>query len=335
MRVKRVYESASREDGVRVLVDRVWPRGLSRSRASIDRWLKDVAPSTELRRWFRRSTVVVTLLAIAFGTNLFHYATFDATFSHAFSFAVVALIVRLTISVWEQPRPTHALALGASLGLLTLVRPINLVVLVFCALFGVTSLRALRERAATLVRRVDLVALGAGVFVLILIPQIAYWERITGKVYASGYKDWERLDLLDPHLLEVLFSVRKGLFFWTPVLLLAVAGLPLLRRFAPPFFVPAVAYLLVHTWVVASWSVWWYGGSFGMRPFVEALPVLAFGLAALLEWARGAVSRPVVRAAVVATSLLAVHAMLAYWRGRVPYDDGTTWHTYIASFRHL
>jgi len=52
VRVKRVYESASREDGVRVLVDRVWPRGLSRSRASIDRWLKDVAPSTELRRWF-------------------------------------------------------------------------------------------------------------------------------------------------------------------------------------------------------------------------------------------------------------------------------------------
>ena len=50
--MKRVYESASREDGVRVLVDRVWPRGLSRSRASIDRWLKDVAPSTELRRWF-------------------------------------------------------------------------------------------------------------------------------------------------------------------------------------------------------------------------------------------------------------------------------------------
>jgi hypothetical protein len=237
--------------------------------------------------------------------------------------------------VWEQPRPANAAALGASLGLLALVRPTNLVVLVFCALFGVTSLRAVRERAASLLRRVDLVALGGGVFILLLIPQIAYWERITGKVYASGYKSWERLDLLDPHFLGVLFSVRKGLFFWTPLLLLAVAGLPLLRRFAPALLVPAVAYLVVHTWVVASWSVWWYGGSFGMRPFVDALPVLAFGLAALLEWARGVVSRPVVRAAVVATSLLAVHAMLAYWRGRVPYDDSTTWHQYIASFRRL
>jgi uncharacterized protein YeaO (DUF488 family) len=50
--VKRAYEPASREDGARVLVDRVWPRGLRKSDLAIDRWLKDVAPSTELRRWF-------------------------------------------------------------------------------------------------------------------------------------------------------------------------------------------------------------------------------------------------------------------------------------------
>ena len=51
-RVKRVYDDAAVEDGFRVLVDRLWPRGLSRERARIDLWLKDVAPSTELRRWF-------------------------------------------------------------------------------------------------------------------------------------------------------------------------------------------------------------------------------------------------------------------------------------------
>ncbi len=43
---------ATRQDGVRVLVDRLWPRGLSKSDAAIDRWLRDLAPSTELRRWF-------------------------------------------------------------------------------------------------------------------------------------------------------------------------------------------------------------------------------------------------------------------------------------------
>ena len=49
---KRVYETASSDDGVRVLVDRLWPRGLPKDRAKIDLWLRDVAPSNELRRWF-------------------------------------------------------------------------------------------------------------------------------------------------------------------------------------------------------------------------------------------------------------------------------------------
>jgi len=50
--VKRVYEPASRQDGARVLVDRLWPRGLSKSQAALDAWLRDLAPSNELRRWF-------------------------------------------------------------------------------------------------------------------------------------------------------------------------------------------------------------------------------------------------------------------------------------------
>lgn len=49
---KRVYESASKDDGYRVLVDRLWPRGLTKAKAHVDLWLKVVAPSTELRKWF-------------------------------------------------------------------------------------------------------------------------------------------------------------------------------------------------------------------------------------------------------------------------------------------
>jgi uncharacterized protein YeaO (DUF488 family) len=50
--VKRVYDAAGPRDGYRVLVDRLWPRGVSKQRAALDLWLKEVAPSTELRKWF-------------------------------------------------------------------------------------------------------------------------------------------------------------------------------------------------------------------------------------------------------------------------------------------
>ena len=52
MKIKRVYEMPSRDDGKRILVDRLWPRGLTKEKASIDLWLKEIAPSTALRKWF-------------------------------------------------------------------------------------------------------------------------------------------------------------------------------------------------------------------------------------------------------------------------------------------
>ncbi len=52
VRLKRAYEPASPKDGTRVLIDRLWPRGVRKESAKIDEWLKEIAPSTELRKWF-------------------------------------------------------------------------------------------------------------------------------------------------------------------------------------------------------------------------------------------------------------------------------------------
>jgi len=52
IRIKRVYEPAAREDGLRVLVDRLWPRGITKAKAAVKEWHKDLAPSAELREWF-------------------------------------------------------------------------------------------------------------------------------------------------------------------------------------------------------------------------------------------------------------------------------------------
>jgi len=52
IRIKRAYEKPDRADGTRILVDRLWPRGLTKEKAKVDLWLKAVAPSTELRKWF-------------------------------------------------------------------------------------------------------------------------------------------------------------------------------------------------------------------------------------------------------------------------------------------
>lgn len=53
--IKRVYDQPAASDGYRVLVDRLWPRGLTKERAALDRWLKEIAPSTDLRKWFHET----------------------------------------------------------------------------------------------------------------------------------------------------------------------------------------------------------------------------------------------------------------------------------------
>jgi uncharacterized protein YeaO (DUF488 family) len=52
IRLKRAYDVAERSDGLRILVDRLWPRGVAKADAAIDHWMKELAPSTELRKWF-------------------------------------------------------------------------------------------------------------------------------------------------------------------------------------------------------------------------------------------------------------------------------------------
>lgn len=56
IKLKRVYEDVSKADGVRILVDRVWPRGISKEKAKLDEWLKEIGPSTELRKWFNHES---------------------------------------------------------------------------------------------------------------------------------------------------------------------------------------------------------------------------------------------------------------------------------------
>jgi uncharacterized protein YeaO (DUF488 family) len=69
-RIKRVYEAATADDGLRVLVDRLWPRGIAKDKARIDQWLKDVAPSDTLRRRFHGNPAMWNEFVTAYGHEL-------------------------------------------------------------------------------------------------------------------------------------------------------------------------------------------------------------------------------------------------------------------------
>ena len=78
VRVRRIYDPASADDGARILVDRIWPRGMTKARAQLDEWCKNVAPSTELRTWYRHDPKLFDEFARRYGEELAESARADA-----------------------------------------------------------------------------------------------------------------------------------------------------------------------------------------------------------------------------------------------------------------
>ena len=74
IKIKRVYEQSADDDGWRILVDRLWPRGLTKEKARVDLWLKEIAPSTELRQWFAHDPEKWKRFRTRYETELRHHA---------------------------------------------------------------------------------------------------------------------------------------------------------------------------------------------------------------------------------------------------------------------
>ena len=287
-----------------------------------------------LRRHFSDEVTAATLLTILLGTNLYHYATFDSSFSHPYSFFLFAAFLDLTETWHAHPRRSTSILLGVVAGLILLTRHTNVLFLLVFPLYGVWSAETLRARLAVIRREARLAAVIGMVAALVVSPQLAIYYQATGSPIISSYGSLG-FNFRSPRIVGVLFSVQKGLFFWSPLLLPACAalfGLARSNHSARAFVLPAVLFLVANTYVVASWWDWQFGGSFGHRAFVDALPIFAIGLAAFFEWSgRNPARRPVVASVVVIAIALNLFQMLQYWNGVLPFSD-TTWDQYRGLF---
>lgn len=282
---------------------------------------------------FAPAVVLATLAAVTFGTNLFHYGTSDAIFSHVYSFALFAALLAALPAWYREPTARRSLVLGVVAGLIVLVRNPNAIVLLLVPLYGVHDGATQRARLAffkTHARQVALASLG---FLAVLFILLAYWHYVTGGWVAYSYRGYGfRFD--QPHVLQVLFSVRKGLFFWAPVWLLAAVGFVRAREQLQPYLLPVLLFFILHTYLVSSWWHWPYGASFGHRAYTEASALFALGLAGFFAGLRRPSSRALVGGLTAWLVFLNTFQMAQYWAGVIP-PDRTTWAQYAHLFLRL
>lgn len=236
-----------------------------------------------LLQYYSEVVTSITMFVVLLGTNLYYYASTEPAMSHAYSFALVACLLYLTIKWHDSPTLKRAIIIGLIGGLIVLIRPVNILIFLFPLFLNVTSISTFKEKIQFFVSKWRHIVLIGFFAFLVILPQLMYWKYITGSWIFNSYVG-ERFYFGNPHLLEGLFSYRKGWLLYTPIMLFAIFGIFTFIKRHKQLLLPIMLFFAINTYVLYSWWSWWYGGGFGSRPMIDTYALMAIPLAGFFNW---------------------------------------------------
>lgn len=238
-----------------------------------------------LNRFFSPSITALVLLIIVFGTNYSHHLTLKNLEPVNVLFMLCTILLWNTLKWHETKRFTSLLLIGMSVTGMALVKPSEVLISLLPLLWNVTNKQSLYEKIALLREYRKQLLRVCAICLLLASPQYSYWLLKTGKLlYDSYVNPGVGLDFFSPHCLNVLFSFKKGWLLYTPVMLLALLGYVPLRRLNPKLYIALLLTFCVSFYIVSSWTEWWYGAGFSIRPLITYYPLLAICLGYFLYW---------------------------------------------------
>lgn len=221
-----------------------------------------------VRKYYPAKIAYLATFTIWLASNLFFYTVLDPVNSHPISFFLSSLTVYLSVKIKTQKSIKSILLLGIASGLLVTVR--NQDVIFLLPLFFL--LKNWRQRLSWLF-----------ITCLSFLPQLLIWHYLYG-VWQNPYlATGEKFFWLNPKILPVLFGTANGLFYYSPILLAALAGFYYLYRKNHFLAVSAIMIFISETYIIACWHAFEGGQAYGGRFFISLMPYFIFGLAALVN----------------------------------------------------
>jgi len=222
-----------------------------------------------------RSTAIV-LVMIVLGTNYAHHMTMKNLETVNVLFMLAALVIWNTIQWHLDYKLKNLLVISIGLILMALVKPSEILFAFFPILFGIKNRHSFRSKWEIIKshRRQFYIAISAAL--IIALPQAGYWFYKTGKPIYDTYKNaGVGLDFFSPHIWNTLFSFRKGWLIYTPIMIFALIGFRQLYRTNKGVFIPVFSTFICSFFIVASWTEWWYGAGFSIRPLITYYTLLS------------------------------------------------------------
>ena len=230
-----------------------------------------------------RSTAIV-LVMIVLGTNYAHHMTIKNLETVNVLFMLAALVIWNTIQWHLDYKLKNLLVISIGLILMALVKPSEILFAFFPILFGIKNRHSFRSKWEIIKshRRQFYIAISAALF--IALPQAGYWFYKTGKPIYDTYKNaGVGLDFLSPHIWNTLFSFRKGWLIYTPIMIFALIGFRQLYRTNKGVFIPVFGTFICSFFIVASWTEWWYGAGFSIRPLITYYTLLSIPMVLFVD----------------------------------------------------
>ena len=186
--------------------------------------------------------------------------------------------------------------------------------------FAAGKPEVLREGATRIFKKIKYASIGVILFFAIVSLQLIFYKLATGSFFVYSYVG-EGFNFLNPHIPEILFSFKKGLFLYTPIYLLAFAGCIYLWKKQRFMFWAWILFFLIITYVFSSWSNWWYGGSFSSRVYIEYIPLFMVMLAMALANTRNRLQHNGLIAAIVILTVVCQIQTFQYRYNHIHWSD--------------
>ncbi len=236
-----------------------------------------------LEFYFSNWAIAFTIFSIVICTNLLHFTLEEAAMTHVYSFSLISILLYNTIKWYNNPTYLRSILLGFILGLIILIRPTNILIIFFLLLFDIHTVRSLLRRVFYLFNSYKKILAILFTSIIVWIPQFAYWKIVTGNYLFYSYGD-EHFFFNNPHIIEGLFGYRGGWLFYTPIMILAIIGIFLLKEEVKKYKLFLITFTILNIYVILSWWCWWYGGGYGNRAFIDSYGVLSIPLASFFSF---------------------------------------------------
>jgi hypothetical protein len=278
-----------------------------------------------LQKTVASKIIFISFSALLYGTNLFHYQINCGTYSHAYSFFLFCVLLFLLNTYYSLPSLKKSILTGAVCGLLTIVRPTNVIIGILCIGYGIYNKQTLKERVMFIRNKWVYILVTLFCAFLVVMIQLWYWKAATGSFRHYSYGD-EGFSFLSPHLIDYLFSFRKGLFVWSPVLLPAFISIFLVKKENLKLHYSMIFYIVLHIYIAASWWSWWYGCSFSQRSFTEVSAVLMIPFCLFTDKIQKTKWRRLFNFMLFTLIIRNIFHMFRYWSGILPCDGASVKH---------